>query len=134
MRCVWKRIRGCRGMGIVEVLIAALILSIALVGFSQLLVSGLDQETLDIKEHIGMLAATSQVEKLICQIRNGDIAGNAIVTGYTPTDLEGTCSGCMLKWSVKCDTSKENCAIEAGVKLDQTYLAYVQTIKSLEEH
>lgn len=122
------------GLGIIEALVAALILVVIIAGVSKMIVSGLESVPLDLKEYIGLMEADSKIERIICQIQNLEIKKGDTASGSESTTLQGNCPNneCVLYWQYDCNNTNflDVCIIETWVKDSNVALAYSVTSKA----
>jgi hypothetical protein len=125
------RLDGECGLGIIEALVAAVILVIIIAGVSKMIVSGLESVPLDLKEYIGLMEADSKIEQIICQIQDVKIKKGEEASGSAATTMQGACpvNECTLYWQYHCNNPDFPgvCVIETWVKDNGVTLAYSLT-------
>lgn len=114
------------GFSIVEVLIAALLLGIMIVGMSQLMSVGFDQQQVDIRQKMAALAVNNGAERFLSTVRDNcgpkSFTGSSIggcTSGKTysrtydgtenlspiPPELMTLCPKCRLQVAFTCDSA-----------------------------
>lgn len=76
------------GFSIVEVLVAALLLCIMIVGMSQLMSIGFDQQQVDIRQKMAALAVNNGAERFLSTVRD-----NCGSNSFTGSDIGGCTTG-----------------------------------------
>lgn len=128
------RLNGECGLGIIEALVAAVILVVIIAGVSKMIVSGLESAPLDLKEYIGLMEADSKIEQIICRIQDLKIKKGDAASGSAATTMQGACADneCTLYWQYDCKNAgfPDVCVIETWIKDNGVTLAYSLTSKA----